>query len=405
MNLFFLATATLLVLPSPVLGLSCSFTRNFGDGAGLSSSGLEAFNAGAGSTTTCSLSCDEGSVTSLWLKYGDTPNLINKDGDYLGGGCEATLAITSYHNEYQLGYDIKSAVYRNLSLTCTCDSVGPAAPSWSDLCFSERTTVDTLHHGKVAIKDLPVGEQVLVGYSTSWFSRGIYEPVYSLGHLEQDKEATFLQLYTSLAPREPLELSEGHLVYKIQGSGQPVPVRADMVKVDDNLLYYGSSVAVTKISRIVRPGRYMPLTPSGSIVVNGVQSSAYVSIQEWAPSVTRTVARLGFSEHQLVHWWLAPYRFVCMGLSKQFCGQRDKDNGILEYLVRGKELAKMAEGYNGLVQALVFGPPLFLVFGFFHWLEYPFGPSMAPIVLAMVMSLVWYMKASRKEAGRSQKRE
>ena len=137
------------------------------------------------------------------------------------------------------------------------------------------------------MEDLAVGDYVLV-------AKNRYEPVYSFGHKEANEEAPFWRIFTNLTRTSPLELTDSHLIYKL-GQGA---VRADTIQPYDVLVHQSDQPAqVYRVERdVTRKGLYMPLTPSGTIVVDGLKASSYVSLTDWAPSVVKTVANFGFSD-------------------------------------------------------------------------------------------------------------
>ena len=124
-------------------------------------------------------------------------------------------------------------------------------------CFSSVTTVNVLNEGEVAMKDLKVGDKVLV-------KDGKYEAVYAFDHLSTTEEAEFLQFHTSGTDKHPLEMTPTHMVYL---QDDPNPVTADSVKVGD--VFQGKNGEVKKIKTVTKEGVYTPLTPSGSVVVDG----------------------------------------------------------------------------------------------------------------------------------------
>ena len=110
-------------------------------------------------------------------------------------------------------------------------------------------------------------------------------------------------------------------------------------------------IEVTKVTSVVRNGAYLPLTPDGTIVVNGVLSSTYVSIDHITPEITGRF--LGLSQHNLFHWWLAPYRMVCLGISsKLYENDYDEQDGIIYWLKFGETLAEFGEKQHPLLQFL-----------------------------------------------------
>ncbi|CAB9527359.1 Desert hedgehog protein [Seminavis robusta] len=125
--------------------------------------------------------------------------------------------------------------------------------------------------GPVAMKDLQVGDRVLAN------AKDGFEPVYAFGHREPTGEGTFLRFFTEKGNSAPLELTGEHLVFV---HGKTNPVRADSIQVGEVLQGAVLTAKVSKIGRVVRKGLYVPLTPSGTVVVDGMQASSYISLQK-----------------------------------------------------------------------------------------------------------------------------
>jgi Hint module len=220
------------------------------------------------------------------------------------------------------------------------------------ICFSAATTVQVKDKGTILMDHLQIHDQVFVGINPN-NQRPIYQSVYAFGHLEKDMPHEYLQIYTSpTITGKPLEMSAAHLIYL---EGAQDPVRADSLQVGASLIHPTTSqgkksiVRVSKITKVIRKGAYMPLTASGTIVVNGILASNYVSILENAPHVI-TKYHTVFSDHQLLHWWLAPYRVLCNN-NLLVCQNNDKDeNGISYWLVFGRFLATLANGWDVVSQ-------------------------------------------------------
>lgn len=90
---------------------------------------------------------------------------------------------------------------------------------------------------------------------------------------------SFVQIYTSANKKNPLEMSPDHVI--VVDSKSDHPIRAATVQVGD-VLNGETKMEVTKIGTVPRKGVYAPPTPSGTIVVNGVVSSSYISLQNSA---------------------------------------------------------------------------------------------------------------------------
>ena len=153
------------------------------------------------------------------------------------------------------------------------------------------------------MKELQVGDLVLTGSKN-------YEAVYAFGHHKQDGLYSFLQVHTK-NEQTPFEVTPEHLVFL---SGRMNPVRADSIKVGDELRGATSGARVTKIAHVHKQGLYAPLTAKGSVVVDGIVASSYISLQSSADEYVELQG--GFkvmSQHSFVHMTLAPFRFFCMG--------------------------------------------------------------------------------------------
>ena len=167
----------------------------------------------------------------------------------------------------------------------------PASP----ICFSGENIVQVKDiRGKVLMKDLRLGDQVLV-------EAGKYEVVYSFGHRDETSEAPFLRLLPS-----NLEISMEHMV-KIAG-GRYVPASAAHVGDKLETATAGDYVTITGIETVVRKGVYAPFTMSGTIVVSDIQASNYVAFQHsdrlviggWAsPLSYQWLAHLSQAPHRI----------------------------------------------------------------------------------------------------------
>lgn len=289
-------------------------------------------------------------------------------------------------------------------------------------CFSKDMTVQVKGKGAVAMKDLSVGDHVLVVRPTNSRRDQIrleshhhdddsrsYEPVYGFGHYSPTVSMEYLSIYTTYFHNDnedemmpPLELTGTHLIYM---HGQRDPIRADTLQVGDQILVavdsriansdnnndnsssnnattiYEQQFATTTITRIesvVRHGAYLPLTPSGTIVVNGIAASGYVSISHHAPSIVldKFVTQIGISEHDMFHQWLTPYRVMCLYLvpDYSYCHYDGMftSQGILKWLSWGQDFAEFGNSQHPLLQILGFGATLcwLAVWAMIEWLLY-----------------------------------
>jgi len=186
----------------------------------------------------------------------------------------------------------------NVDYVCTYEAC--------DGCFSSETTVQILGKGETAMKNLQIGDKVLVGDN--------YEPIYGFAHLDKSKTTEFLQIYITEAHDSnnhgPLEVTGDHLIWVNNQYAQ-----AQSVKVGDTLRTTDGESTVSKISTVFRNGVYAPLTPSGSLLVNGIAVSSYASV----PKVANLLSNLPISYHTANHMALSPVRMLCLGVSSHFC--------------------------------------------------------------------------------------
>jgi hypothetical protein len=209
-------------------------------------------------------------------------------------------------------------------------------------CFSGETTVLVKDKGATLMKNLQVGDLVLVSED------GTYEPVYSFGHRTTTTSGQYMQLHPSM-----LELSPDHMVF-LERKGT---VPAGSVQVGDSLI---GGVPVTDIRTVVRKGVFAPFTPSGRIVVNGVLASSYISFQK-SPVLMVGQVSTGLSYQWLSHVSLLPHRIVCyhMGICRK---ERYTDTGVSEWLARPLKGFLWFLGQSPLLEWLLL-VPLLLVIG------------------------------------------
>jgi Hint module len=169
------------------------------------------------------------------------------------------------------------------------------------LCFPGDATCDVQGKGEVMMRNLKLGDKVRV-------QGGKYEPVYSFGHHAPHMTNRYIKLVTS---DRSLEVSKDHLVF-VEG-GRSVP--ASSIKVGDKLqLADGELVSVVAIALTSKQGAYAPFTASGTVVVNGVTTSSFVSLQG-SENLTIGGIDTGLSYHFLSHAFEAPHRLWCQYVS------------------------------------------------------------------------------------------
>ena len=291
----------------------------------------------------------------------------------------------------------------------TLDPSGPTAPSpnpspgdTSKLpCFSGSVVVQVKGKGNVLMRDLQVGDQVLTKTNTH------YQPIYAFGHHEEDAAAVFYRIHTK-DQGEPLEMTGNHLIFVYKKDRQ-VAIPVEHLRFGDLLIKdNGKTVPVDKItSTAPKTGLYMPLTADGTIAVNGIVASTYVSIQWEAPKGVADAAAFFFVKGEtLLHWWMSPYRILCGGAlpSSSFCSDwtpSKEKPGILPWLLVGQNLATFLESQHSWLvgqnlatflesqhswlRVVLFGIPAYLLFAVLNFLEWLLLGS--PFALAGLISL------------------
>jgi len=240
-------------------------------------------------------------------------------------------------------------------------------------CFSGVSIVNVFGKGPVEMKRLEVGDRVLSGRSD-----GSYDMVYAHGHLDATSPAEFLQIWTK-GKEKPLEISEEHLVF-VQGKRNPV--RADSIKVHDALQGQNNEAApVTEVRKITRNGRYAPLTTGGSLVVNGIKASSYVTMQKDGVEFAMILGTpVPVSQHDIVHMTLSPLRMLCLGMSSGYCKSHN-DEGIQLFVSHGMKLVEHCEKWNSRLLQMFALVAYVVVLSLFLGVESIFGPTWAAWVV------------------------
>jgi hypothetical protein len=164
--------------------------------------------------------------------------------------------------------------------------------------------------------------------------------------------ANYLRLVTVSGMQ--LEISKEHLIF-VDGRGA---VPASHVKPGDKV--YVSQPddldVVNSVGTVIRKGVYAPFTPSGSIVVNGVQASTFVSLQD-SPYLLIGGVSTGISYQWMEHTSELPHRLSCGHVAS--CDNEEYANGISTWVDLPHKLALWFVDQNAATMALV-SVPLFV---------------------------------------------
>lgn len=229
-------------------------------------------------------------------------------------------------------------------------------------CFSGDTNVVVQNRGTAKMRDLNLGDKVLVSLDND----GTYESIYSFGHIDQATPMEYLQFQPS-----KLEVTWNHMVL-VEGKGV---IPASLVRIGDILSGTGQ---VTAIRNVKRRGMYAPFTPSGTIVVNGAVASTYVSLDE------SSVLTFGSFDTTLSYQWLAhsfllPHRIWCYHLGSCPKAQYD-DAGFWTWINTPFQVALWFKEQSTFLAMLLF-LPFILYLAVLHMVDV--------IVLQPTMVLTW----------------
>lgn len=157
------------------------------------------------------------------------------------------------------------------------------------LCFPGDAAVQVSSRGRVPLEDLREGDEVLVERRAGEL---VYEPVLGFLHAVSGKPSANNAYLTVTHSLGELRLSATHMVFVADAgmSGRSDKLAAEL-EVGDNVfaVALGSSdtIAPSKVLAIRHDagshGMYAPLTPSGSVVVDGVVASNYAAPPTDAP--------------------------------------------------------------------------------------------------------------------------
>jgi len=208
----------------------------------------------------------------------------------------------------------------------------PIKAGRSKNCFSGATTVFVKNKGLISMNQLQIGDAVLSADHE-------YDTVYSFGHYSEARAAEYQLFLPSM-----LQVSPNHLVFLQEGNA----VTASSVKVGDVLLHGG---IVTGIQTVTARGVYAPFTSSGTIMVNGVGASCYVSLQG-SESLTIGSFSTGLSHHFLAHALLLPRRMWCSG----GCEDSYTEDGIAAWVEMPLQMAQWCLQQPAIVLSVIMIP-------------------------------------------------
>lgn len=209
-------------------------------------------------------------------------------------------------------------------------------------CFPSDSFVHVPGKGPTPIQNLALGDEI--NAAPLQLSR-----VYSFGHYDPHVEAEYLDISVNDNDK-PLVISPNHMVFV---QDQPVP--AGRVVVGDWLTLHDRKKAqVTLIERATHTGAFAPFTEAGTLVVNGILVSSYVTLQE--DSAIWTMGG-DINIHTLSHLYQAPHRVMCKLVG---CKSETYDHGISVWYIWPLRIARWLLQQNEWV-ALILATPVMII--------------------------------------------
>ena len=218
------------------------------------------------------------------------------------------LAIRNYESYVEQSESIStksttSTPPGNFHVTCMCDSIvsnvcGNYTCKIPDMtfdysCFPGRSQV-TLPNGRLKqLSQLRIGDLVMVN------QKHAYEPILTFIHVNKQQLFSYLamDIYSTLSnTSSTLFVSSNHLIFDYDSGEARF---AGKFRVGDRLQFIQNNrITLGEIKNIElrqEQGYYAPLTPSGTIVIDGIVASNYASVSNHA---------LAHRAMGLYRWWI-----------------------------------------------------------------------------------------------------
>jgi len=171
-------------------------------------------------------------------------------------------------------------------------------------CFSGEDTVEMEHVGTIPMKDLKIGDSILVRDEPNDKK---YERVYSFGHRSDSIPTEFLSIQTT--DGAALELTKDHLIFVEEGMSI---IPASDLKQQQQLIHNHQLVGIESVDTVTRVGMYAPFTPSGELIVNGFRVSTFVAVHG---SATIEVLGMELQYQMISKLFESPRRLLCRYVS------------------------------------------------------------------------------------------
>ena len=147
------------------------------------------------------------------------------------------------------------------------------------------------------------------------------------------------------------------------------------------------------IKSVTREGVFAPFTPDGTLLVDGILASSYVSMDPGSPENVNVLNSMGImSQQDFVHIGLSPFRLICQGMPARFsetiCRVNDDDDGLPLYVSVALRLMRFFHQCQSIFIQSIFLTMVFSLTGTCFLAESAFGAKYAPTAVLVIAS-VW----------------
>jgi len=277
-------------------------------------------------------------------------------------------------------------------------------------CFSGESLVDVQGiDAPIPMKNLRIGDMVRVSSGRTNHHAGEgFEPVYSFGHYSPDIVGDFLEVRVidddTTSARTPLQISPDHML-SVKSRGGFIPASA--LKVGDKIKNGGSGgddteLIVSSIRAVRALGVFAPFTPSGTIVVNGIVSSSFVSMDSSAEksSILRRIGGVEVSHQWIAHSFEFPHRVACHYMG-QCPNEMYDDRGISTWVSAPHKVGQwlMEEEGHSVLKAMLLLLLAAVAFAFAVLETFVLNANVAMILVVVVFKFMSHRGKTVKSKG------
>jgi len=231
------------------------------------------------------------------------------------------MYIQAKVEEEWLNVWLEEGMVGGVTATVSLDFEPTAAPTQVEppqFCFSGSNNVTVKGKGSISIEHLEIGDEVLGANHE-------YEAVYSFGHYNSTIIAEYLRISIRLPSSltTSLEISKSHMILLANGDILP----ASSCRLGTNVLLLERKTGeIVFIEPVTSKGAYAPFTGSGTIVINNVLASTYVSFGDDQSGTLKIAGgSLALSFQWIAHMYETPHRMFCQGACS---GETYNEDGI-----------------------------------------------------------------------------